>query len=50
MKKLTMIALLLLISVSAFSLSACNTIRGAGEDIEAAGDAIEDEAEENKTY
>lgn len=29
----------------AFALSACNTIEGAGEDIEAGGDAIEDAAE-----
>lgn len=27
-------------------ISGCNTIAGLGEDIEAAGDAIEDEAEE----
>lgn len=31
--------------VFAFTLSACNTIEGAGEDVEAAGDAIEDTAE-----
>jgi predicted small secreted protein len=29
----------------AFAVSACNTIEGAGEDIEAGGDAIEDAAE-----
>ncbi len=34
----------------AFTLSACNTIEGAGEDIEAAGDAIDDSAEENTDY
>lgn len=27
-------------------LSACNTVEGVGEDVEAAGDAIEDEASE----
>ena len=27
-------------------ISACNTVEGVGEDIEAAGDAIEDEADE----
>jgi len=30
------------------SLSACNTIEGAGQDIEKAGDSIEDEAREHK--
>lgn len=31
-----------------FGLSGCNTMEGAGEDIENAGDAIKDEARENK--
>lgn len=30
----------------AFGLSGCNTTQGFGEDVEAAGDAIEDAAEE----
>lgn len=35
----------LVISLCALaSLSACNTIRGAGQDIQRAGDAIEDAA------
>jgi predicted small secreted protein len=29
----------------AFAVSACNTIEGAGEDIEAGGQAVEDAAE-----
>lgn len=29
----------------AFAVSACNTIEGAGEDIEAGGEAVEDAAE-----
>jgi predicted small secreted protein len=29
-------------------LSGCNTMQGAGKDIENAGEAIQDEAEENK--
>ncbi len=29
------------------SLSACNTIEGMGEDIEATGEAIDEEAEES---
>ncbi|MCX4192376.1 entericidin A/B family lipoprotein [Methylophaga sp. OBS1] len=34
----------------AFALSACNTIEGAGEDVEAAGSAIDETAEENTNY
>jgi len=34
----------------AFALSACNTIEGAGEDVEAAGSAIDESAEENTNY
>nr|WP_019960857.1 entericidin A/B family lipoprotein [Woodsholea maritima] len=36
------------ISVFAFALTACNTIEGAGRDIEHAGDAIEDSARDAK--
>lgn len=32
------------------TLTACNTVEGAGEDIEAAGDKIEDSAEHHKHY
>lgn len=31
-------------------LAGCNTMEGAGQDMEAAGDAIEDSASENKNY
>ncbi len=31
-------------------LTACNTIEGAGEDIEAAGDKIDRTAEDKKSY
>lgn len=31
-------------------LGGCNTMAGAGKDIEAAGDAIEDAATDNKSY
>ncbi|WP_273149575.1 entericidin A/B family lipoprotein [Methylophaga thiooxydans] len=34
----------------ALSLTACSTIEGIGQDMEAAGDAIEGEAAENKNY
>lgn len=41
-----------LVMFSAFSTSliACNTVEGVGKDVEAAGDAIEDSASENKRY
>ena len=42
--------LLCLILVAPFTLTACNTIEGMGEDIRAAGDKIDKEAEQNKTY
>lgn len=34
----------------ALGLAGCNTTRGLGQDVEALGDAVEEEAEENKTY
>lgn len=43
--KMTSLAVLM-----AFALSACNTMSGMGEDIEAAGSSIEKTSEENKTY
>ena len=45
MKKFTMA---LAILASAFALSACNTIDGAGKDIERAGEKIQDTAEKAK--
>ena len=42
MKRIIALTLLSLFSVS--MLSACNTISGAGKDIEAAGDKIDDKA------
>jgi predicted small secreted protein len=42
--------LLLILIVALQGLAACNTVRGAGEDISAAGDAIEDKAEQKKRY
>lgn len=40
MKTLTILSL----TVMAFGLSACATISGAGQDIEAAGEAVQDAA------
>ena len=42
-KMLTLIALLL-----AMGTTACNTVEGAGQDIQAAGNAIEDAADDAK--
>lgn len=39
---------LVLIMVLAFMLGGCNTIQGAGEDIESGGEAIQDTAESVK--
>ena len=33
---------LALMSISLFALAACNTIHGAGKDIESAGDTVQD--------
>jgi entericidin B len=41
---------LLLAALLAPALTACNTMEGAGQDMEAAGDAISDSAEDNKGY
>ena len=47
------IALTVMLAVSLAlggSLSACNTVKGAGQDIKAAGKGIENKAEEKKPY
>lgn len=41
---------LLLLLFFTFGLAACNTMEGIGEDVEAAGETVEEEAEENKPY
>jgi len=46
MKRLITLMLLAMFSIG--SLSACNTMAGAGKDIERAGDKIEDKAEDCK--
>lgn len=35
---------------AAVSMTGCNTMEGAGKDIEKGGEAIKDEARENKNY
>ena len=47
MKNLQLLSLIALLTIS---LAACNTIEGAGQDIEAGGDAIEGSARETKGY
>ena len=37
-----LLAALFVIGLSAVALSACNTVEGAGEDVQEAGEAIED--------
>jgi len=46
----TLIGTLLIAVVASFGLNACNTTAGIGKDVEAAGDAIHEEAEEHKDY
>lgn len=36
--------------LTALGLTGCNTTRGLGQDVEALGGAVEEEAEEEKTY
>ena len=43
----------LLMATAALSLmfsAACNTVEGVGEDVRAAGNAVDNAAEENNTY
>ena len=42
MKKNTKFLALIFIAVLGFNLNACNTIDGAGKDIENAGEAVQD--------
>lgn len=39
-------ALLLTLVLSSFFMTACNTVKGAGQDVENAGDAVEDAADD----
>ncbi|XAM00472.1 entericidin A/B family lipoprotein [Phycisphaeraceae bacterium D3-23] len=36
---------ILLLGVAAFALAGCNTLQGAGEDVEDAGEAVQDAAD-----
>jgi len=46
MKRL--IALMLLVMFSAGTLTACNTVAGAGKDVQKVGEKVEDKAEDCK--
>ncbi len=39
-----------LLAVLAMPLAACNTVEGVGKDTKAAGNAVEDAAQDSKTY
>ena len=39
---------LLMITAAALSLAACNTVKGAGQDVSSAGRAVSDTAEDAK--
>lgn len=47
MSKFTSPLIALAALVGAVSLSACNTVEGVGEDVTAAGQAVDEAAEEN---
>ena len=42
--------LIALLGMSVLSLTACNTVEGAGKDVKAAGGAVEKAAKSTKTY
>ncbi len=44
MKKFTHWSIIM-VGIMAFALTGCNTMEGAGEDIESAGDSIQDAAD-----
>jgi predicted small secreted protein len=43
-------SLLLTLLLSSFALTACNTVEGAGKDVEELGEAVQDESAENNEY
>ena len=51
MKRLIALALTAVFALPSFALiSGCNTVEGAGKDIQAGGSKIKEEARENKKY
>ncbi len=41
---------LVALSIGAIPLTGCNTVQGAGKDIEKGGQKVQEEAKEHKTY
>ena len=50
MKRLIAILLSVSFALPALTLTGCNTVQGAGKDIERGGEKIQKEAQENKRY
>jgi predicted small secreted protein len=48
LKKL--VAILMALTLAPAFLAGCNTVQGAGQDISKAGNKVQDEAKEHKTY
>ena len=44
------VLLLATLSFASISLTACNTVQGAGKDVEKAGQKVQEEAQEHKKY
>jgi predicted small secreted protein len=47
---MTRLFVILIAAAFAAMVSGCNTIEGAGKDVQAGGEKIKDEAKENKPY
>ncbi len=45
-----LVLLLTALSLASIPLAGCNTMQGAGKDIEKGGQKVQDEAKEHKTY
>jgi predicted small secreted protein len=48
MKRLFSVLMLAILSTGTFSLTACNTMAGVGEDVQDVGEKVEDKAEDCK--
>ena len=49
-KKIVSTSLIGVFVASAFALAGCNTVQGAGKDVERAGEKVQQEAVEHKKY
>lgn len=48
LKKVQVPLIAALAAIGAFSVSACNTVRGVGQDVEATGEAVSEAAEDTQ--